>query len=272
MPGTRPVSATGLRSPSPPWLAPTPDIGVPGLRNTGAVPVGKPTVARIAYQPIDTHQKTIVAILFMLEISGVTIPQQLKVDLLKYATGMSAKESPIYIKFLNLHRSEQGYLNKQTLNKLYELAPFTVGEEHAVTYKNPEGEKIFNKLFENLFDEIFEKMDNKYNSFAKTKNAKRAPRIFLKFIYDLIVGYTLTYRSNGSEQPVPRIEDVRDYYLDFFKFYIGKTAKKLLRERGLNTDDEIIESLIKYGNGENIGFLQKGGGESDDDYDELIEL
>ena len=107
-------------------------------------------------------------------------------------------------------------------------------------------------------------MENKYNKYAKKSSNKKAPRIFLKFIYDLIIGYSLTYKSNSSDQPEPRVDDVRDYYNDFFKDYIGNTAKKLLRDQGLRTDEDIIESLIKYGNGESISFLEKksGGGNS----------
>jgi len=53
--------------------------------------------------------------------------------------------------------------------------------------------------------------------------------------------------------------------------YIGKTAKKLLKDRGLKTADEIIESLIRYGNGEHIPFLERvGGGEDYSDEEEII--
>jgi 5'(3')-deoxyribonucleotidase len=58
--------------------------------------------------------------------------------------------------------------------------------------------------------------------------------------------------------------------LAWIKKYIGETAKKLLKKQGLTTDDQIIKSLINYGSGVNIPFLQKGGSEDSDDAYEII--
>jgi hypothetical protein len=205
----------------------------------------------------------------MLEISGITIPQQLKVDLEKYASGINTNESEIYMKFLNKHRSESTYVDKPKLKILYDLSPIT--ENGIITYKNPGDKEDFNNKFQELFDNIFDKMDRQYNQFAKTPASKRAPRIFLKFIYDFIIGYTLTYKSPENNGPVPIVNDVRYYYNNYFMHYIGKTAKKLLKDRGLKTADEIIESLIRYGNGEHIPFLERvGGGEDYSDEEEII--
>ena len=261
VPGSRPESATSSRSSSPPWYNPSPGVGIPLLRG-GPVPVGSQLTPKIVYKPIDTHQKTIVAILFMLQISGVTIPKQLKVDLDTYTSGINTTDSAIYIKFLNKHRSESSYVDNNKVKELYGLSPHNV-DGYAI-YKNPGGEAEFKNKFEELFDNIFDKMDIKFNI--------TAPRIFLTFIYDLIVGYTLTYKVGGPNAGEPVAEDIRDYYNDYFTYYIGKTAKKLLKEKGIADDEAIIQSLIDYGNGVNIPFLEKsrGGGESNYSDDEKI--
>jgi hypothetical protein len=237
--------------------------GIPSLKNTGKLPVGE----SYQYEPIDTHARTIINIIIMLSTSYGTVPQALKVNLEKHGkSGLINKNSPIYKKFIEQHRTQWDIISKYKSDKgdttlslihiLEEESPITIIDEQIELDKiktNPNDTNSIPYKYKQLFNRIFDAFQMKYES--------RACRIHLKFLYDLIVGYSLTYGHDSTTEVA-----IDYYYKHIFKYYIGNKAIECFKLQDLNTEDKVIESLIRYANKEKIPFLEKkrGGGEDDE--------
>jgi hypothetical protein len=239
--------------------------GIPSLPKSKPLKVGGP----LQYEPIDTHARTIINIIIMLSSGHGTIPDALKKDLEKHGkSGIIDEDSPIYKYFIEKHRFEWNIISKYKGDKgdttfslihiLEEQSPTTLTDEQIELEKiktNPNDKNSLPYKYKQLFNRIF-------YAFSKDKDKATACRIYLKFLYDLIVGYSLTYGHDSTTEVA-----ITYYYNNIFKYYIGKEAIGCFKLQGLNDDRKIIASLISYANGENIPFFQRGGED-----DELIDF
>lgn len=201
----------------------------------------------------------------MLSSGYGSIPESLRVNLEKHGkSGIIDEDSPIYKYFIEKHRSEWDIISKYKGDKgettfslihiLEEESPTTMTTEQIEIEKiktNPDDKDSIPYKYKQLFNRIFNSFDQKFGS--------RACRIHLKFLYDLIVGYSLTYGHDSTPEAA-----ITYYYNNIFKYYIGKKAIDCFKLQGLNTDNKVIASLISYANGEEIPFLKRGGGEDDE--------
>ena len=256
----------------PPFYSPG-KFEIPSLKNTEKLLVGE----SYQYEPIDTHARTIINIIIMLSSGHGYIPDSLKKNLEKHGkSGIIDKNSPIYKIFIKQHRTQWDIISKYKGDKgdttislihiLEEESPITITDEQIEIDKiktNPRDEKSIPYKYKQLFNRIFDAFNKKYGS--------RACRIHLKFLYDLIVGYSLTYGHDSTTEVA-----ISYYYNNIFKYYIGKEAIECFKLQGLNTEDKVIASLISYANDEDIPFLKRGGGDDDEliDYgdEQLIDL
>jgi len=262
-----------LRSVEKPPFYPSGKSEIPSLKNTGKLPVGE----SYQYGPIDTHARTIINIIIMLSTSYGTVPEALKRDLEKHGkSGLINKNSPIYKYFIDKHRSQWNIISKyksdkgdttlSLINILQEESPTTKTNEEIELERiktNPDDKESIPYKYKQLFNRIFDAFNKNYDL--------RACRIYLNFLYDLIVGYSLTYGYDSTKE-----DAITYYYNDIFKYYTGKKAIDCFKLQGLNDDRKIIASLISYANGEEIPFLKRGGGEDDELIDfgdeQLIDL
>jgi hypothetical protein len=266
-----------LRSIEKPPFYPSGKSEIPSLKNTGKLPVGE----SYQYEPFDTHARTIVNIIIMLSTSYGIIPESLKKDLEKHGkSGLVNKNSPIYKFFIDKHRSQWNIISKHKndkgdttlslINILKDESPTTKTNEEIELERiktNPDDKDSIPYKYKQLFNRIFDAFNKNYDS--------RACRIYLTFLYDLIVGYSLTYGYDSTKE-----DAITYYYNNIFKYYTGKKAIDCFKLQGLNDDRKIIASLISYANGEEIPFLTRGGGEDDElidfgdegDDEQLIDL
>jgi hypothetical protein len=225
------------------------------------------------YTTMKTHLLTMPFILKMIRSSGKSMSKFLKKDLDEYGvkTGVSDKSSPIFKIFLDKHRAEEYFIPEKLLNELSKLTPHTQEEEDEIIKQKLNSD--FSKKFRTFFNELYKNFKKKFT----TQN--QAERIFLTFIYDFMLGYISTYGIDGY---LDINKDIPIYYNNYFKYFIGKKALDLIKDKIIPTDeeisdDQIIESIINYANGDIPTFLQKpsryvkGGSleESDEDADPL---
>jgi hypothetical protein len=190
------------------------------------------------------------------------------------SSGLTNARSAIYTEFLRPHMTESRILDRTVKKKdtsvnlkaqIMELAKFQGGDKDEQEAKQNADFQMFERdktdvrtnvyKFRVYFNRLLQAFKDNY------KGSKgKGERAFLKFIYDLIKAYSITYQYDESRDPDT---SVPGFYNHFFKHYFGKDVVTLLREKGLNNDEEVIADLLRYTKGDGQTVLDKpakGGG------------